>query len=87
MKNELRVGAVLDETPIPVEFLRPSIPDADRMGYSIGYGYQGNHWGFDLYGMYLDFDSATAVGAAPGVIDGTYTTTIMLAGVTAKYRF
>ena len=88
MKNELRVGAVLDETPIPAEFLRPSIPDADRMGYTIGYGFQGKSWGFDLYGMYMDFDDATATGSpAVGVIPGTYKTTILLAGVSAKYRF
>ena len=86
-KNELRVGGVLDETPIPAEFLRPSIPDADRIGYSIGYGFQGQHWGFDFYGMYFDFDDATAVGNAIGVIDGTYKTTIVLAGLSAKYRF
>lgn len=87
LANELRIGAVLDETPIPVEFLRPSIPDADRMGYSLGYGYQGKSWGVDVYGMYFDFDDATAVGSATGVVDGTYQTTILIAGVTAKYRF
>jgi len=87
MEHELRVGGVLDETPIPAEFLRPSIPDADRIGYSLGYGYQGKKWGVDIYAMYFDFDDATAIGGALGVIDGTYKTTILLAGVTAKYRF
>lgn len=87
MKNELRIGGVLDETPVPAEYLRPSIPDADRIGYSLGYGYQGKSWGVDIYAMGLDFDDATAVGTAPGVIDGTYKTSMLLAGVTAKYRF
>jgi long-chain fatty acid transport protein len=87
LKHELRIGGVLDETPIAPEYLRPSIPDADRMGYTLGYGYQAKRWGIDIYGMFMDFDDATAVGSQPGVIDGTYTTTIVLAGVTAKYRF
>jgi hypothetical protein len=37
--------------------------------------------------MFLDFDDATAIGTAPLVIDGTYTNSIWLAGVSAKYRF
>jgi len=88
MKNELRVGVVFDETPIPTQYLRPSIPDADRTGYTLGYGYLSKRWGIDLYGMYLDFNTVTSTGVpADAVIPGTYTTTIWLAGVTAKYRF
>lgn len=88
MKNEIRVGAVFDETPIPTQYLRPSIPDADRTGYTLGYGYLAKRWGIDVYTMYLDFDSVTATGdPADGVLPGTYTTTIWLVGVTGKYRF
>jgi len=88
MKNELRVGGVFDETPVPVQYLRPSIPDADRTGYTLGYGYLSKKWGIDVYAMYLDFADVTATGSpVDGVIPGTYTTTIVLAGVTAKYRF
>jgi long-chain fatty acid transport protein len=88
MKHEIRIGGVFDETPIPAQYLRPSIPDADRTGFSLGYGYQGKSWGFDIYAMYLDFDEAVANGSpADNVIPGTYTTTISMAGVTAKYRF
>ena len=88
MKHELRVGGVVDDSPVPVKFLRPSIPDADRTGYSLGYGYLSKRWGIDVYAMRLQFDDATANGSpADGVINGTYTSTILLAGVTAKYRF
>jgi long-chain fatty acid transport protein len=88
MKNELRVGVVFDETPIPTQYLRPSIPDSDRTGYTLGYGYLSKRWGIDLYAMYLDFNSVTATGVpTDNVIPGTYTTKIWLAGVTAKYRF
>jgi long-chain fatty acid transport protein len=87
MQHEIRIGGVLDESPVPPEFLRPSIPDSDRVGGSLGYGFQGKSWGIDVYAMYLDFDDATAIGSAPLVIDGTYTNSIWLAGLTAKYRF
>jgi long-chain fatty acid transport protein len=87
-KHELRAGAVIDDSPVPTEFLRPSIPDADRTGYSLGYGYLSNRWGIDAYAMYLQFDDATANGLpADAVLPGTYTSTTLLAGVTAKYRF
>jgi long-subunit fatty acid transport protein len=86
-EHELRIGGVLDESPVSPEFLRPSIPDSDRVGGSLGYGWQGKHWGVDIYAMYMSFDDATAVGTAPLVVDGTYTSSIWLAGVSAKYRF
>jgi long-chain fatty acid transport protein len=88
MKHELRVGVVFDETPIPTQYLRPTIPDADRRGYTLGYGYLSKKWGIDIYAMYLDFNTVTSTGVpADDVIPGTYTTTVWLAGVTAKYRF
>jgi long-chain fatty acid transport protein len=88
MKHELRVGGVIDESPVPAKYLRPSIPDADRTGYSLGYGYLSRRWGIDVYAMQIQFDDAIANGSpADGVINGTYTSTILLAGVTAKYRF
>jgi len=89
MNHELRAGGVLDESPVPVEFLRPSIPDADRTGYSLGYGYLSKRWGIDVYAMQFQFDDVTAPTGreSEGVIPGTYTSTILLAGVTAKYRF
>jgi long-chain fatty acid transport protein len=88
MNHELRVGGVHDNTPIPTEFLRPSIPDSDRNGFTLGYGYLAKRWGIDVYAMYLSFADATANGSpSDGVIPGTYTSTIVLAGVTAKYRF
>jgi long-chain fatty acid transport protein len=88
MKHEVRIGGVFDESPIPAQYLRPSIPDADRTGFSLGYGYQGKSWGVDIYELYLEFANGVANGSpADGVIPGTYTTNVLVAGVTAKYRF
>lgn len=70
--HELRFVAVYDEAPIPAETLRPSIPDGDRTGVSLGYGYSSTKWNLDAYLMPLWFADATAMGdAADGVIDGT----------------
>src|SRR5262249_35415029 len=88
MKHELRGGVVRDMSPVPPQYLRASIPDADRWGVSVGYGYSGKSWGIDVYGMYFDFDDAVANGsAADAVINGTYKISVVLAGVTGKYRF
>jgi long-chain fatty acid transport protein len=88
MKHELRAGGVFDASPVPVQYLRPSIPDSDRTGCSVGYGYLSKHWGIDVYAMYLWFADVTANGAlSDGVFNGTYSSSIVLGGVTAKYRF
>ena len=88
--SEWRFGAVFDESPIPVEYLRPSIPDADRTGLTIGYGRKGNKVDVDIYYMALDFDEITAVPGAPeseGVIAGTYDSFTHLAGIGLNWRF
>lgn len=88
--TEWRFGAVRDESPIPEEYLRPSIPDADRTGLTIGFGFEGNSFDVDLYYMALDFDEITAVSGAPdseGVIAGTYDSFTHLAGIGLNWRF
>lgn len=88
--SQWRFGAVVDESPIPEEYLRPSIPDADRTGLTIGYGHTGRNWDIDLYYMPLWFDDITAQPGAPGsegVVAGTYETFVQLAGASFSYRF
>lgn len=88
LNHEIRIGGVLDESPVPAAYLRPSIPDSDRTGYTAGYGWQGKRVGIDVYVMQMDFDDAVANGSlADAVINGTYESSIFLAGATFKYRF
>ena len=88
LHHELRLGVIGDESPIPPEYLRPSIPDGDRTGYTVGYGWRGKHFAIDVYAMQVDADDATADGlVSDGVFDGTYTSSLLLAGGTLKYRF
>jgi long-chain fatty acid transport protein len=87
-RHALYFGALTDEAPVPVDTLRPSIPDSDRDSVTIGYGFSGAKWDFDFYYMPLWFDKITADGAQEeGVIDGTYSSFTHLAGVTVNYRF
>ena len=86
--HEVRAGFVLDDSPIPTQYLRPSIPDSDRTGYTLGYGWLGKRFGVDVYAMRIDFDDVTATGSVTdGVLPGTYQTSINLFGGTFKYRF
>ena len=86
-KHELRFGAVYDEAPIPTETLRPSIPDANRTGLSVGYGYSATKWNLDAYLMPLQFDDITAMGTSPGVVDGKYESSTVLFGASFNLRF
>src|SRR4029079_14024853 len=57
-RHEIRAGVVFEDSPVPEDTRRPSIPDAERTGLSVGYGFQGRAFGVDAYAMYLDFDDA-----------------------------
>ncbi|MEL7061630.1 MAG: outer membrane protein transport protein, partial [Acidobacteriota bacterium] len=87
-QNEFRFGAVYDESPVPEEWLRPSIPDADRFGATVGWGYNnGGSWSLDSYYMALFFDDITAIPGNEGVVGGTYESFAHLAGVSVNFSF
>jgi long-chain fatty acid transport protein len=87
-RHELRFGALYDQAPVPVDTLRPSIPDSDRTAVTFGYGFSGGKWNFDAYYMPLWFDDITANGSAlEGVINGTYSSFVHLFGMTFNLKF
>jgi len=85
--NVYRFGFVYDEQTVPSDTLRPSIPDADRYGPSIGYSREGNNWSVDFFYFPLFFADTTAVGTESGVIQGTYSSFVNLGGITFRTRF
>lgn len=84
-RNTWRFGGLFDESPVPPETLRPSIPDADRWSLTGGWGRSGGRVDWDLYYMALWLDSITAVAGEEGVIAGEYESFAHLAGVTVTF--
>ncbi len=84
--NQLRFGYVFDETPQPEEGVSPLLPDADRNGYTIGYGLNGGIKA-DFALMYLDFKERTRARNFPeeGPFFGTYNTKAWLLGATVSF--
>jgi long-chain fatty acid transport protein len=82
--DEWRFGYVFDETPQPDEAVSPLLPDADRNGFSVGYGHQFNATRLDLAVMYLPFDERTTSTQHNG-LNGTYNTTAWLFGATLGF--
>jgi long-chain fatty acid transport protein len=87
-RHEVRFGVLQEEGAVPGDTLRPSIPDADRWGFSAGYGFAGSSWTVDAYAMPLFFSDETANGdPQEGVIDGLYRQRRLLLGATFELRF
>jgi long-chain fatty acid transport protein len=90
--NQWRFGVVFDETPQPEPAVSPLLPDSDRLGYTLGWGHEGNRVDFDLALMYLTFDdrtrdenfSASAEDRAAEYF-GTYNTEAVLLGLTLGF--
>ena len=83
--SQWRFGAYYDETPQPEESVGPLLPDANRQGLSLGYGFTGGGgWTLDVAVLYVDFDERTRDQSFPGEdpFFGTYQTEAWLFGLT-----
>ena len=91
-RSEWRFGFVHDETPQPETSVGPLLPDADRDGLTVGYGYRGG-WDFDIALMYLEFDERTRDETFRSdefpnepIFHGTFDTTAFLLGMTVGFN-
>ncbi len=84
---ELRLGAVYDETPQPIESMGPLLPDADRAGVSFGLGYKRGPWSVDLSEFALFFMERGTDGQNSDDYNGTYQTNANLFSVNFGYTF
>ncbi|MEZ4829591.1 MAG: outer membrane protein transport protein [Bacteroidia bacterium] len=86
-KLRFRGGAYYDQSPVPEGFVSPELPDADRIGLSLGMGiniverlYIDVSWNYEFTG------ERTAI-LDEAVFGGTYQTSTHIAGIGLRYEF
>ena len=87
-RHQARLGLLQDEGAVPDDTRRPALPDADRVGLAVGYGFAGTAWSVDAYLSSSFYSEATANGdPGEGVLDGTYQSDALNIGATVTRRF
>jgi long-chain fatty acid transport protein len=84
---DVRFGFVYDENPQPVEAVSPLLPDADRLGASLGAGYHAGPFIVDASLLVLHFQDRNTNGRNAEDFNGTYQTDALLWSVNLGYRF
>jgi long-chain fatty acid transport protein len=90
-RSELRLGIYWEDSAIPTRTLRPSIPDSDRVGLTLGWGYELAE-GFSIDAYWLHIETSTVSTsleefiADNSVPAGTYESSIDLIGITANFK-
>ena len=89
---DLRGGILYDSSPVKDEWVEPSLPDASRWGFNIGFGYKFTpNLVLDLAYMYLRFDERTIensnVDYTSGIagFNGVYNSSAHLLGINLSY--
>ena len=86
--HEVRAGFLQDQGAVPDDTRRPALPDSDRVGVAVGYGFSGAAWSVDAYLSTSFYSEATANGdPGEGVLDGKYTSDAVTVGATVSRRF
>ena len=84
---DVRLGALYDENPQPVESVSPLLPDADRIGFTFGAGWHSGPWIVDGAAFILHFKDRSTEGRNPEGFEGTYETDAVLWSINLGYRF
>ena len=84
---DVRLGAVYDENPQPVESVSPLLPDSDRIGATFGAGFHSGPFIVDGSAFILHFKDRSTEGRNPEGFDGTYETDAVLWSLNLGYRF
>ena len=84
---DVRLGAVYDENPQPVESVSPLLPDADRLGFTFGAGWHHGPFIVDAAAFVLHFKDRSTQGHNAEGFNGTYETDAMLWSFNLGYRF
>lgn len=84
---DVRLGAVYDRTPQPVEVVGPLLPDANRTGVTLGLGWHNEHFRADISNMILLFEERDTMGRNADNFNGVYNTQGNLLSVNLGYTF
>ncbi len=91
---DIRGGLFYDRNPVKDELVEPTLPDADRIGFNIGFGYKlTQNLSIDVAYLFLRFSERTITnsevsntgGKAP--FNGTYNSSAQLFGFNISYNF
>lgn len=83
---DVRLGAVYDKNPQPVEAVSALLPDSDRVGASFGVGYRHGPFVIDLTDFVLHFKKRSTEGKVPE-LNGTFRTDANLISLNLGYQF
>jgi long-chain fatty acid transport protein len=83
-KSHWRFGLYWDESPQPQETVGPMLPDADRVGYTVGYGLGAEKFDFDIALAYVDFESRTTTSNIHDFF-GTYRSSTLSLGTSFRW--
>ncbi len=85
-RSQWRFGYYYDESPQPTEGVGPLLPDADRNGFSVGYGHTGQRLQSDFFFLWVKFNDRETNDGTTQVnldgFDGRYETNVLLLGAT-----
>jgi long-chain fatty acid transport protein len=81
----LRFGLLYDHNPVQDQYVEPTLPDADRLGFNVGFGGKlTDHLGIDISYMFLSFAERTVTASKFG-FNGTYNNSAHLFGLNFSY--
>jgi len=82
----LRGGLLLDKNPVQKEYVEPTLPDADRIGFNIGFGYKfTENLSLDFSYLLLTFSERKVTDSKFG-FNGTYQNMAHLLGIDLSYN-
>jgi long-chain fatty acid transport protein len=85
----VRGGWYYDHSPVPDEYVEPLLPDANRNGYNLGFGYKiTDNLTLDFAYLFIRFKDRQVTNSAPEIgLNGVYSTYVDLFGINLGYTF
>lgn len=84
---DIRLGALYDENPQPTQHVSPLLPDADRLGVTMGTGWHHGPFTADWSLLVLHFKDRDTQGMNTEGFNGMYQTDALLWSANLGYRF